>query len=60
VGYCGKRHSKRVIYNDVLKFNYQVGLSLIENSSVRLSNAEAGFLLCEPDMFLNFLPFVIV
>lgn len=50
VGYCAKRHGKCVTYNDVLKFNYQIGLSLIENSSVQLSNADVSFLLCEHDV----------
>jgi adenine-specific DNA methylase len=46
VGYCAKRHGKHVTYNDVLKFNYQVGLSLIENNSVRLSSSDISFMLC--------------
>jgi adenine-specific DNA methylase len=49
VGYCAKRHGKRVFYNDVLKFNYQVGLSIIENGSVKLSQEDVDFLLCEHD-----------
>jgi len=47
VGYCAKKHSKRVTYNDVLRFNYQVGLSLIENGSVQLSDTDFSFLLSE-------------
>lgn len=45
VGYYAKRRGKRVFYNDVLKFNYQVGLSIIENSSVKLTREEIDFLL---------------
>jgi len=33
------------VYNDVLKCNYQVGLSLIENDSVNLSSEDILFLL---------------
>jgi len=45
VSYYAKRCGKRVTYNDVLKFNYQVGISLIENNSVRLSDSDINFLL---------------
>jgi adenine-specific DNA methylase len=45
VGYFVKTHDKRVVFNDVLKFSYQVGLSLIENDSVRLNDSEIDFLL---------------
>jgi adenine-specific DNA methylase len=47
VGYFVKTQGKRVIFNDVLKFNYQIGLSLIENGSVKLTNGEIDFLLTE-------------
>jgi len=47
VGYCAKRYGKCVTYNDVLNFNYHVGLSLIENSSVRLTDEDVSFLLCK-------------
>jgi adenine-specific DNA methylase len=49
VGYYAKMHGKRVTYNDVLKFNYQIGLSLIENSSVQLANTDVEFLLSEQE-----------
>jgi adenine-specific DNA methylase len=47
VSYFVKRHGKRIVFNDVLKFNYQIGLSLIENGSVKLSGNEIDFLLRE-------------
>ena len=34
VGYRLKQEGKSVTYNDILRFNYQFGLALIENSSV--------------------------
>jgi len=47
VSYYAKRQGKRVFYNDMLKFNYQVGLSIIENSSVKLTQEDINFLLCK-------------
>jgi adenine-specific DNA-methyltransferase len=44
VGYMLKSKGKQVCYNDVLKFNWYIGLALIENSSTKLSNAEVDFL----------------
>ncbi len=35
-----KRAGKRVTYNDILRFNHQIGLALIENDSIRLDRAE--------------------
>lgn len=49
VGYCAKRHDKKVLYNDVLRFNYQIGLAIIENSSTTLSRRDIEFLLGEID-----------
>ena len=40
VAYQLKQVGKQVTYNDLLRFNYQFGLALIENSSTRLSIAE--------------------
>lgn len=37
VGYHLKCQGKAVTYNDLLLFNYQIGLALIENDSIRLS-----------------------
>ncbi len=40
-----KQEGKRVIYNDLLSFNYQFGLALIENCDVRLDAADLEWLL---------------
>lgn len=40
VAYAFKRAGKRVTYNDLLAFNHQIGLALIENDSVRLSDED--------------------
>ena len=40
-----KRHGKQVTYNDVLRFNYLIGLALIENDSARLSQEDVESLL---------------
>ncbi|UCE61373.1 MAG: DNA adenine methylase [Phycisphaerales bacterium] len=40
VAYAFKRAGKQVTYNDVLSFNHQIGLALIENDSVALDDAE--------------------
>lgn len=40
VSYWFKCAGKQVIYNDYLKFNWNIGLALIENSDVRLSDDE--------------------
>ncbi len=45
VGYMFKTKGKRVTYNDRLKFNYYIGLALIENDNVTLSNDDIDFLL---------------
>lgn len=45
VGYRLKQEGKSVTYNDFLRFNYYIGLSLIENSYVRLSFGEVDWLL---------------
>jgi len=45
VGYYLKRKGKRVVYNDFLKFNYLIGLAIIENNSVRLSREDVDFIL---------------
>ena len=38
VAYWLKRHGKQVTYNDYLRFNYYIGLAIIENSSTRLTD----------------------
>lgn len=46
VAYRLKREGKRVTYNDdLLRFNYYIGLALIENCQVRLSSEEIDWLL---------------
>ncbi len=45
VAYMLKRHGKKVIYNDILPSNEQVGIALIENDSVRLSDQTVNRLL---------------
>jgi len=45
VGYRLKQEGKAVTYNDLLRFNYYIGLALIQNSQVRLSFEEVDWLL---------------
>jgi len=45
VAYRLKRAGKQVTYNDLLRFNYYIGLALIENKQVRLSPEETDWLL---------------
>lgn len=45
VGYMFKKHGKQVFYNDYLKFNYLVGLALIENSHTFLNKNDLDFIL---------------
>lgn len=45
VGYMFKKNGKQVFYNDSLKFNYYVGLALIENSNTFLENEDVDFVL---------------
>jgi len=40
VAYAFKRAGKQITYNDELLFNHQIGLALIENESVRLTDRE--------------------
>jgi len=44
VSYAFKRAGKSVTYNDILFFNHQIGLALIENDGVRLTEEEDQFL----------------
>ncbi len=37
VGYMYKKNGKQVFYNDLLKFNYYIGLAIIENENVTLN-----------------------
>ncbi|GAB4443222.1 MAG: hypothetical protein OHK0040_14090 [bacterium] len=45
VAYMLKEKGKRVTYNDILKFNYYIGLALIENDEVTLSDNDINFVL---------------
>ncbi len=45
VGYMYKRKGKAVYYNDHLTSNYLVGLSIIENNNIRLTNGDIQKLL---------------
>jgi len=45
VAYRLKQAGKRVTYNDLLRFNYYIGLALIENREVRLSPDDLCWLL---------------
>lgn len=57
VGYMYKRKGKAVCYNDYLKANYLIGLSLIENNSARLTNGDIQRIL-EPDPSRNYMHFI--
>lgn len=45
VAYRLKQAGKQVTYNDALRFNYFIGLALIENKQVRLTSEELEWLL---------------
>jgi DNA adenine methylase/adenine-specific DNA-methyltransferase len=45
VGYMFKKKGKQVFYNDSLKFNYYIGLALIENSHTVLEDKDVDFIL---------------
>jgi len=45
VAYRLKEKGKKVTYNDILKFNYYIGVSLIENDEAILSNEDINFIL---------------
>jgi len=45
VGYMFKKNGKQVFYNDSLKFNYYVGIALIENAQVKLKKQDIDFIL---------------
>jgi adenine-specific DNA methylase len=45
ISYRLKQAGKRITYNDVLRFNHQIGLALIENKDARLSTEEVNWLL---------------
>ena len=45
ISYLLKQEGKQITYNDLLRFNYYIGLALIENKQVRLSPEEVDWLL---------------
>ncbi|MBL7063835.1 MAG: DNA adenine methylase [Anaerolineae bacterium] len=45
VGYWLKQKGKQVTYNDILRFNYLVGLALIENNTIHLTDEDVEGLL---------------
>ena len=47
VGYMLKTKGKQVTYNDIMKFNWYIGTSLIQNNEVTLSEDDIDFLLQE-------------
>ncbi|MDD5326424.1 MAG: DNA adenine methylase [Phycisphaerae bacterium] len=47
VGYMFKKKGKQVSYNDSLKFNYYIGLALIENSHTILEDEDIDFILAK-------------
>jgi adenine-specific DNA methylase len=47
--YLFKLMGKKVYFNDILKSNYQTGLALIENDSVKLNDDDIVFLLNQGD-----------
>ncbi len=57
VAYAFKCAGKQVTYNDVLSFNYQIGLALIENDDVRLTDDDIRTLLT-PDAGRDYPEFI--
>lgn len=53
VSYMYKQRGKSVTYNDILKFNYEIGKALIENKNVKLTKNDVDFLLKKHD-FINY------
>lgn len=45
VGFHAKKNQKEVTCNDILRFNYQVALAIIENNSVVLNDGDIEFIL---------------
>ncbi len=45
VSYLLKEKGKKVTYNDILKFNWYIGLAIIENDKVKLTDSDIDFLL---------------
>ena len=51
ISHKAKQFDKRVVYNDFLRFNHQIGLAIIENSDVELTEDDIDFLLQSHDHF---------
>ena len=47
VGYMLKTKHKQITYNDALKFNWYIGIALIENEDTKLTDEDVDFLLKE-------------
>ncbi len=45
VGYMLKKKGKEVAYNDLLKFNWYIGLALIENDNTKLTEGDVDFII---------------
>ncbi|MFH1855749.1 MAG: DNA adenine methylase [Candidatus Omnitrophota bacterium] len=45
VGYMFKKNGKKVFYNDSLRFNYYIGLAIIENAKTLLDENDVDFIL---------------
>ena len=45
VAYKAKQEGKEVTYNDILKYNHIIGLALIENKNIKLTEDDVNFLL---------------
>ena len=45
VAYMLKKKGKKVTYNDILRFNWYIGIALIENDFIKLSYEDVDFLL---------------
>jgi len=45
VGFWAKKHGKQVFYNDVFRSNFFIGLALIENDTITLSEDDVKFIL---------------
>lgn len=47
IGYMLKQKGKKVTYNDILKFNWYIGLALIENDQIKLTEKDVDFVLAK-------------
>lgn len=45
VSHLFKRHGKQVTYNDTLKFNWQIGVALIQNAETTITAEDLGLIL---------------